>query len=87
MHKLKHLDRDFDIADGVYIGLIFPGERHWFHFGSWPLQKGTWFVLVMLHNRIYFGAIKAFSCILKHFPFFTWITAIKENSIMYLNLN
>lgn len=28
MQKLKHLDGDFEIADGVYIGLIFPEERH-----------------------------------------------------------
>lgn len=86
MQKLKNLDRDLEVADGVYIGLIFPEERHLLHSGI-SLQKGTWFVLVLLHSRTYFGGIKAFSFILKHFPFFNWITTIKENNIIYINLN
>lgn len=69
MQKLKKLNGDLEIADGVYIGLIFPEERHLLHSDSWPLQKGTWFVLVLLHNRTSFEAVKAFSCILKDFLF------------------
>lgn len=88
VQKFKHLDRDFVNADAVYIGLSPPRREALASFWQSSLQKGTCFVSAMLHNRrTYSGAIKAFSCILKHFPFFTWITTIKENNITYLNLN
>lgn len=86
--NLKHLYRDFVDADAVYIGLSLPCGKALASLWQSSLWKGTCFVLAMLHDRrTYFGAIKAFSCILKHFPFFTWKTTIKENNITYLNLN
>lgn len=88
VQRLKHVDRDFVAADGVYIGLSLPCGKALASLWQSSLRKGTCFVLAMLHNRrTYFGAIKAFSCILKHSPFFTWVTTIKENNITYLSLN
>lgn len=70
----------------VVVGYVSPVEMNLLCFGSAP--KGTCSGLALLHSRMtYFRAIKALSCILKHFPFFTWITTIKQYNTMYINFN
>lgn len=83
----KHLDRNFISADGMYIGLSFPCGKALALLWQSSLWKAT-FVLAVLHSRrTYFGAIEAFSCILKHFLFFHLDSNHQNPNIMYPKLN